>query len=77
VDILIVEREAFGPGRSRRQEMARLWRLLAEFRVPKDILVYSSEEVKRWREARNHVIAHALREGRLLYDRSSRSNRAA
>jgi predicted nucleotidyltransferase len=77
LDLLVVEREDFGPERSRRSEMARLWRLLAGFRVPKDILVYSSDEVRRWRGARNHVIAHALREGRLLYDRSTRSDRAA
>ncbi len=77
VDILVVEREPFGAQRSRRGEMAKLWRLLAGFRVPKDILVYSSDEVKRWRDAQNHVIAHALREGRLLYDRSGRSDGTA
>jgi len=70
VDLLIVEREPFSPQRSRRAEMVRLWRLLAPFRTPKDILVFSSDEVKRWRDARNHVIAHAIREGTLLYERS-------
>ena len=70
LDILVVERDPFGRERSRRREMARLWRLLAEYRVPKDILVYSSEEVRHWRGARNHVIAHALREGRLLHEKA-------
>lgn len=69
VDLLIVEREPFGPQRSRRQEMVRLWKSLMRFRVPKDILVYSLDEIERWRTARNHVVAHALREGRLLYER--------
>ncbi|MBI2842874.1 MAG: nucleotidyltransferase domain-containing protein [Armatimonadetes bacterium] len=69
LDLLIVEREPFGPNRSRRQEMVRLWKLLARFRVPKDILVYSLDEIEHWRTARNHVVAHALREGRLLYER--------
>ncbi|MCX6377034.1 MAG: nucleotidyltransferase domain-containing protein [Armatimonadetes bacterium] len=69
LDLLIVEREGFGPTRSRRREMARIWRLLAPFRIPKDILVYSVDEVQRWRDGRNHVISHALREGKLLYER--------
>jgi hypothetical protein len=47
--------------------MIRIWRALAGFTVAKDILVYSHEEVERWRGARNHVIGRALREGRLLY----------
>lgn len=69
LDLLIIERDEFGPTRSRRGEMARLWRLLARFRVPKDILVYSADEVAHWRDTRNHVISHALREGKLLYER--------
>jgi predicted nucleotidyltransferase len=69
LDLLIVEQEAFGPERSRRHEMARIWRALARFRMPKDILVYTPDEVDYWRDAKNHVIARALREGRLLYER--------
>ena len=34
------------------------------------VLVYSSDEVERWRESRNHVVGRALREGRVLYERS-------
>jgi hypothetical protein len=44
-----------------------LWRALSQFPVAKDILVYSQDEVEKWRDARNHVIARALREGRVLY----------
>ncbi len=68
LDLLIVEREPFSPKRSRRLEMARLSRLLAQFRVPKDVLVYSTDEVAQWQSAKNHVVSHALREGRLLYE---------
>lgn len=67
VDLLVVESAPFGPGKDRRREMTRLWQALAGFAVPKDILVYSREEVERWRDARNHIIARALREGRFLY----------
>ena len=69
VDLLVVEAEPFGPARDRRQEMVRLWQALAHLAVAKDILVYSREEVERWRHARNHVIARAMREGRVLYGR--------
>jgi len=69
VDFLVVESGRFGKDRSRRQEMARLWWALAIFPVPKDILVYSAEEVERWRSSLNHVVARALREGKVVYER--------
>lgn len=67
VDLLVVEHAPFGHGNARRREMTRLWQALADFAVAKDILVYSRDEVERWRNARNHVIARALREGRILH----------
>jgi predicted nucleotidyltransferase len=69
LDLLVVEREPFGKGRSRRREMARLWRALAGFRGPKDILVYSMDEVRIWRAGHGHIVASALSEGKLLYER--------
>ncbi len=69
VDLLIVEDRPFGPEDSRREEMARIWRLLAHFPVPQDILVFTPEEIERWRHTKNHVIARALREGEVLYER--------
>ncbi len=70
IDLLVVEDEPFGVTRSRRKEMAKLWRALSEFDVAKDILVYASEEIERWKGSRSHVVAHALRQGRVLYERS-------
>ena len=69
VDLLIVEPEPFGRGRSRRRELARIRRMLAPFRVPKDILVYGADEFARWRSSVNHIIGRCMREGRLLYER--------
>ena len=69
VDLVVIETEPFGPGRDRRREATRLWRILAGFRFPKDILVYSREEAEYWRDSRNNVLARALREGRVLYER--------
>jgi len=70
VDLLVVEDEPFGPTRSRRKEMTKLWQALSGFDVAKDILVYASEEVERWRHSRSHVVAHAVRHGRILYERN-------
>jgi len=70
VDLLIVERGRFDEPRSRLRELRRIRRAVSAFRVPKDILVYSSEEVARWRHSANHIISRCLREGRLLYARS-------
>jgi len=68
LDLLIVERESFAH-RSRREEMAKIRRALAGFAVAKDILVFDPVEVRRWRNTANHVIARALREGNVLYER--------
>lgn len=70
VDLVVAEAKSFGPGRDRGAEETRIWRALAKFHVPKDILVYSLDEVDHWRGSRNHVLARALREGRVLHERS-------
>ena len=69
IDLLIVEKKPFGPDHSWRKEMALIRRTLSQFRVAKDILVYSRDEVAKWRNCRNHIISHCLQEGRLLYER--------
>jgi uncharacterized protein len=69
VDLLVIEREGFGKQRSRRREAALLWRALAHFPVPKDIVVYSQKEAAVWKDSPGHLVAHALREGRFLYER--------
>ena len=69
VDLLIVVDEPFQNGRERVDMMTHLWRVLSDIQGPKDLLVYSLEEIEKWREAPNHVIARALREGEVLYER--------
>jgi len=69
VDLLIVEREPLGSQRSRRAELSRIRRTLYPFAIPMDILVFSVDEVSEWQDSINHIIAHCLREGRVLYDR--------
>lgn len=69
LDLLVVEAEAFGKERCQRLEAVRLNRALRGLGVPKDILVFTAAEVEYWRDSLNHVVARALREGRVLYER--------
>ena len=69
IDLVVVEAQPFEAGRDRRTEAMRLWRVLAAFDAPADLLVYSRDEVVYWRDSRNHVLARALREGKVLYER--------
>ena len=68
VDLLIVEEGTFGPERSHRKEAARIWQALMQFEVPKDILLYSRDEVARKENDDLHVIGQAMRTGKILYE---------
>jgi len=54
--------------------MTHLWRVLSDIRSPKDLLIYSEDEVSRWSDTTNHVVARARREGEVLYERGRRSD---
>jgi predicted nucleotidyltransferase len=69
LDLLIIQDTPFVPEGSRLKEMGMLWRLLADIKIPKDILIYTSDEVLRWSSSLNHIIPTALREGIVLYER--------
>ena len=69
VDLLIVEDRQFGPDRNRWSELKRIRKALKSFRVPKDILVYSRDEFEKWEDSINHIVAHAAKEGKLIYER--------
>ena len=69
IDLIVLEAEPFGPERSRHKELVRLYHALAKFHVPADVLVFSHEDVDYWRNSLNHVLARALREGKVLYER--------
>ncbi|CAN5250947.1 MAG: HigA family addiction module antidote protein [Gemmatimonadetes bacterium] len=70
IDLLVVDRHGFGPDRSRRRQIRHIRAALAGIRVPKDILVYGKEEFERWRGSPNHIVARAVEQGRILYERS-------
>ncbi|MFA6108505.1 MAG: nucleotidyltransferase domain-containing protein [Candidatus Latescibacterota bacterium] len=54
----------------RHRRAAPLRLLFDPYPCPMDILVYTSQEVDRWRGATNHIIAEALRTGRVVYERA-------
>ena len=69
LDLLVVETKRFDEKNSRRKELTRLLKAIAGFRIPIDILLYSQDEVERWEHSINHVIARAIREGKVVYER--------
>ncbi|MGD1856142.1 MAG: nucleotidyltransferase domain-containing protein [Leptolyngbyaceae cyanobacterium] len=72
-DLIVIEAEPYGPGHSRRQQATKLGLELSRLGISTDILMYSQEEIAKYREWRNHVVAHAFREGQILYERPERS----
>jgi predicted nucleotidyltransferase len=68
VDLLVITREGSDPSLNRRKTAAQLWRSLARFHVPVDLVLYSEREVDEWRDSSNHLSTRALREGRVLHD---------
>lgn len=67
VDVMIVA-DAI-PAGGRLQVLGRLYLALGGMPVSKDLLFYTSAEVEKWKGSRNHVIAKAMQEGKVLYDR--------
>jgi hypothetical protein len=49
--------------------LRRIHEALAGLGIAKDILLFSVGEVERWRSSPNHIVARALRQGRILYAR--------
>ena len=65
VDLLIVRDSSEKPHR----RPIPAYQSLHGLGISKDILWYTPQEVREWADARNHVVARALREGRILYER--------
>lgn len=68
LDFIVVEDGPFDAQRSRRAEMTRLGNIMFDYLIPIDFLVFTPQEIDKWKDVNNHVISHALREGRTLYE---------
>jgi predicted nucleotidyltransferase len=68
VDLLVIRDAEFRDGESRRKELGRIYRSVTEIcGTPKDIILFTKDEVSAWRNTTNHMISVACREGRVLY----------
>ncbi len=69
IDLIIIERLAELDLKMRRDQIKKIREALADFRISKDILVYSKNELEEWKDSLNHIIGRSLREGKILYER--------
>lgn len=69
IDLLVIQSEPFKTVGKRDAQPVQLSKRLARFPVPVDILLYARDEVAYWCDSLNHVVARALREGKVLYER--------
>jgi uncharacterized protein len=69
LDFLVIVKGAFNRDRSRYGLQVKALRALRDLELAKDVLVYNLEEETRYRNSLNHVVARALREGKVLYER--------
>ena len=67
VDLLVIAPSELPPWR----RTPPLYRLLAGAGLPKDLLWYTAEEVADWQGVRSHFLTGALREGQVVYEKSS------
>jgi len=65
LDLLVIKESPLP--RYKRAKDIRL--LLRKYMFPKDILVYTPEEVKEWEDVPMSFITTAMREGKLLYEK--------
>jgi len=63
LDLLVVQDKVEDKAR----EMVRLRRALRPLRIPVDVLVFSSEDLKQWADLPGTVLYWALREGRVVH----------
>ena len=55
---------------SRREQARRIRRVFDPYPCPMDIVVYTPAEVEQWAQAPASLVATALREGRIVYERN-------
>ncbi len=67
IDILVILRES---SLSRSERAAYLYNQLRELsHYPKDIVVYTQDEVKKWENVRQAFITSIIKKGKVLYEK--------
>lgn len=66
LDLLVVVKKSDLPRHKRAREIRkRLWGLID---TPKDILVYTEDEIEEWKEVEQAFITKVMNQGRVLYE---------
>ena len=65
LDLLVIKDQVSSP----REEAGRIYRALADLRIPVDVVVVSRAYVQRYGDLIGTVVRPALREGRVIYAR--------
>ena len=69
LDLLIVNEPPNTSAWSRRREIGRIRRCIPALGIPVDVVLFTPEEVDRWKDTTNHIVSEAYKEGKLLYER--------
>ncbi len=69
LDLMIIEPKNLKLHHSRREELRKIGQALRGILIPKDVLVYSQDEVKQWENTPSHIVGIALKEGETLYEK--------
>jgi uncharacterized protein len=69
MDLLVVATKEALQGNPRHEVLGEIYRDLSILPMSVDLLLYTPEEVDARRHSLNHVIAHALRQGKILHGR--------
>ena len=67
LDILVIEES----GESRYRRASRYLRALAGLFPEKDVVVWTSDEIREWEQVPDAFVTTAIREGRVLYERQA------
>ncbi len=49
------------------KRVLQIRKLLRDFRVPKDIIVYTPQEVEKWKNVTNAFITSIIKKGKVIY----------
>lgn len=67
IDILVVVKDHHEPRFRRSRELRK--RLWGKVSVPKDILIFTSDEIREWKNVKHAFITSVLSEGKILYEK--------
>lgn len=73
LDLLVVVKENSQPRYKRAREIRKyLWGITD---IPKDILVYTQDEIDEWKEVKEAFITRVIKKGKVLYENKEGTNR--